>query len=328
MSDLLSRFPRVPLADLPTPLHEAPRLTETLGGPRVLVKRDDATGLALGGNKTRKLEFLLGRALAEGHDTVVTFGAVQSNHARQTAAACARLGLRCELVLTRSVPRPDALYETSGNVLLDGLLGARTHIVDGADEALALLAEIGPAYAIPPGGSDATGALGYVAAGLEFAAQAADLPGGVDRIVVATSTAGTTAGLALGLAHAGLDTAIEAVCVYEPAGVTAATLDAVLGATADLLGAPLPERRPRVHGDWFGPGYGVPTPEMVEAVRLFARTEGILLDPVYTGKAAAGLAGLARTGAIGPDETVVFWHTGGAPGLFVYPDALTGAGAS
>ncbi|MEO5878136.1 MAG: D-cysteine desulfhydrase family protein [Streptosporangiaceae bacterium] len=302
-------FPRAPLGHWPTPLQDCPRLTDALGGPRILVKRDDCSGLALGGNKTRKLEFLLGQALAEGHRTVVTFGAVQSNHARQTAAACARLGLRCELILSRSVPRTDELYETSGNVLLDRLLGAGVHIVDGLEETLAVLERIGPAYVIPPGGSNAIGAVGYVVA-------AQELTEAPDRIVLGCSTAGTAAGLVVGS-----PARVEAICVYERAGETGATLDRLIGETSELVGsAPLGGHT--VHEDWLGGGYGIPTPEMTEAVRLFARTEGLLLDPVYTGKAAAGLIGLIRSGRIGPEETVVFWHTGGGPGLFVYPDAL------
>ncbi|WP_018655482.1 D-cysteine desulfhydrase family protein [Actinomadura flavalba] len=320
----LAEHPRLPLGHWPTPLEPAPRLTAALGGPDVWIKRDDCTGLAFGGNKTRKLEFLLGRAKAEGHDTIVTFGAVQSNHARQTAAACARLGLRCELVLNRSVPRSDALYETNGNVLLDGLLGANVHLVDGLDETVAVLEEIGPAHVVPTGGSDATGALGYVAAAAEFAAQltAPGGPGHVDRIVVASSTTGTAAGLVLGLAEAGVTAEVEAICVYEPADVTRAALDALLADTAALLDVPVPAGGYRVRDDWFGPGYGVETPEMAGAVRLFARTEGVLLDPVYSGKAAAALAGLAHAGEVGAGETAVFWHTGGAPGLFVYPDVF------
>ncbi|MEU5881862.1 D-cysteine desulfhydrase family protein [Spirillospora sp. NPDC047279] len=327
MIDLLAPHPRTVLGHWPTPLEPAPRLAAELGGgTRIWIKRDDCTGLALGGNKTRKLEFLLGQALAEGHTTVVTFGAVQSNHARQTAAACARLGLRCELLLSRSVPRTDTLYETSGNVLLDGVLGARVRVVDGMDETLAALEEIGPAFVIPPGGSNAVGTLGYVAAALEFAGQAERSPeiGGVDRIVVASSTTGTVAGLLLGLEHARLPAVVEAACVYRPADETAAELDTLLGETAALLGVEPRAGGRSVRDDWFGPGYGVPTPEMTEAVRLFARTEGVLLDPVYSGKAAAALVGMVRSGEIGPGETVVFWHTGGSPGLFVYPDVFTG----
>ncbi|HEX2313409.1 MAG TPA: D-cysteine desulfhydrase family protein [Thermomonospora sp.] len=326
--DALARFPRVALGHWPTPLERCDRLSELLGGLEIWIKRDDCTGLALGGNKTRKLEFLLGRALAEGHDTVVTFGAVQSNHARQTAAACARLGLRCEVLLTRMVPRTDTLYETSGNLLLDGLLGAGVRFVDGPDAIAAALADIGPAYVIPTGGSDPTGALGYVNAAHELTAQltpahgASGGPGRVDRVVVATSTAGTAAGLCVGLAQAGLGTRVDAVAVYRSVEETTRALDRLVDETAGLLGVPAPAGGREVHGDWLGPGYGVATPEMTEAVRMFARTEGVLLDPVYSGKAAAGLAGLVRSGRIGAGETVVFWHTGGAPGLFVYPDDL------
>lgn len=305
----MTDFPRVVLGHWPTPLEECPRLSEALGGPRILVKRDDCTGLAAGGNKTRKLEFLLGQALREGHDTIVTYGAVQSNHARQTAAACAKLGLRCELLLSHSVPRRDALYESNGNVLLDRLLGATVHMPADLDETLAVLEKIGPAFHIPVGGSTAVGALGYLNA-------AKELDFKPDRVVLGCSTAGTAAGLVVGL-----DTMVEAICVYEPAGKTAAEIDRLVAETSALAGVAAAGRS-TVRDDWFGEGYGVPTPEMTEAVRLFARTEGLLLDPVYTGKAAAGLVGLIRSGEIGPDETVVFWHTGGSPGLFVYPDAL------
>ncbi|WP_233358564.1 D-cysteine desulfhydrase family protein [Thermomonospora amylolytica] len=324
MIETLESFPRVRLGHLPTPLERCDRLSEALGGPRIWIKRDDCTGLAAGGNKTRKLEYLLGRAVAEGHRTVVTYGAVQSNHARQTAAACARLGLRCELLLTRSVPRSDELYETSGNVLLDGLLGARVRIVDDADQIAGALAEIGPAYEIPPGGSNEIGTLGYVNAAVELAAQAERVPVRFDRIVVAASTAGTTAGLCVGAALAGLDARVEAIAVYEPADRTRARVDELVAATSRLLGVDPPEGGREVHGDWLGPGYGIATDEMVEAVRLLARTEGILLDPVYTGKAAAGLLGLVRSGRLPADGDVLFWHTGGMPGLFVHPDAFTG----
>ncbi|KAB2343293.1 D-cysteine desulfhydrase family protein [Actinomadura rudentiformis] len=311
--------PRTVLGHWPTPLEHAPRLTAALGGPQIWIKRDDCTGLAIGGNKTRKLEYLLGQALAEGHTTVVTFGAVQSNHARQTAAACARLGLRCELLLSRLVPRTDTFYETSGNVLLDGLFGARVRFVDGLDETAAALEEIGPAYVIPTGGSNAVGALGYVNAALELAEQMRD----ADRIVVATSTTGTAAGLLVGLEQAGLETVGEVICVYRPEAETEAELDKLVGETSGLVGVVPRTGGRHVRDDWLGPGYGMPTPEMIEAVRLFARTEGVLLDPVYSGKAAAALVGMVRSGEMGPDETVVFWHTGGSPGLFAYPDVFT-----
>jgi len=326
VSEIPESFPRVELGHWPTPLERCDRLSEELGGPRIWIKRDDCTGLAAGGNKTRKLEYLLGRAVAEGHRTVVTYGAVQSNHARQTAAACARLGLRCELLLTRSVPRSDELYETSGNVLLDELLGARVRIVDDADQIARALEEIGPAYQIPTGGSDEIGALGYVRAAAELAEQAARLSVRFDRIVVAASTAGTAAGLCVGAALAGLEARLEAIAVYEPADRTRERIEELVAATSRLLGADPPAGGREVHGDWLGPGYGIPTEEMVEAVRLLARTEGIVLDPVYTGKAAAGLLGLIRSGRLSGDENVLFWHTGGLPGLFVHPDVFTGRG--
>lgn len=331
----LERFPRVPLATLPTPLTEAPRLSAELGRP-VWIKRDDLTGLALGGNKVRKLEFLLGAAEAEGADTVVTFGALQSNHARQTAAACARRGLRCELVLTTAVDRSGEAYERSGNVLLDHLFGAACTIIPNDDAVMAatveevrdrIAARGGRARWIPPGGSDATGTLGYVAAGLELAGQlrAAGPAVRADEAVVhvAVSTGGTLAGLLTGLQLAGCGADVRGVDVYRSADVTLPRVLGLLDEVADLLGVEtVPSGRVHLDDDWIGDGYGVPTDAMVEAVNLVARTEGVLLDPVYSGKAMAALVGEARADATGPGATAVFLHTGGAPGLFAYPDVL------
>jgi D-cysteine desulfhydrase family pyridoxal phosphate-dependent enzyme len=325
----LSELPRVTLGSWPTPLEECPRLSEALGGPRILVKRDDVNGLGAGGNKLRKLEFLLGAAVEDGVHTVITFGGVQTNHGRQTAAACARLGLRCELVLTRSVPRDGEAYERSGNVALDRLYGARVHLCDDDEATEAtyrrLVAEAvagGRAVAtFPVGGSNEVGALGYVDAAAELHAQLGGTR--VDRIVCAVGSAGTAAGLGLGTALLDWPVRLDAAAVSPSAPAKLEEIRRLVGLTADLLGVPVPLLdHVQVTDRALGPGYGVPTEDTWAAIRLFARTEGITLDPVYTGKAAAALIGAVRAGEIGPDETVVFLHTGGLPGLFGYAPEL------
>jgi D-cysteine desulfhydrase family pyridoxal phosphate-dependent enzyme len=325
----LSELPRVTLGSWPTPLEECPRLSEALGGPRILVKRDDVNGLGAGGNKLRKLEFLLGAAVEDGVDTVITFGGVQTNHGRQTAAACARLGLRCELVLTRSVPRDGEAYERSGNVALDLLYGARVHLCDDEEATEAtyrrLVAEAaadGRAVAtFPVGGSNDVGVLGYVNAAAELHAQLGGTR--VDRIVCAVGSAGPAAGRGLGTALLDWPVRLDAAAVSPSAPAKLEEIRRLVGLAADLLGAPVPLLdHVQVTDRALGPGYGVPTAETWAAIRLFARTEGITLDPVYTGKAAAALIGAVRAGKIGPDETVVFLHTGGLPGLFGYAPEL------
>ncbi|MFI7674341.1 pyridoxal-phosphate dependent enzyme [Actinophytocola sp. NPDC049390] len=307
----LSAFPRVPLGSWPSPLDPCPRLSAELGAT-VLVKRDDVGGVGLGGNKLRKLEFTLAAALADGAEKIVTFGGVQTNHGRLTAASCARLGLRCELVLTRSVPRSGFAYDRSGNVALDELFGARVHLCDTDDEAAALAAELSDdrTVTLPVGGSSGLGVLGYVAAAAELREQLGDRE--VDRIVCALGSGGTVAGLALGT-----DTPITAVTVSRKADAAMAVVEQVAGLAAEVLASGEPKLDHVTPDDRaLGDGYGVPTDEVWAALRLFARSEGIVLDPVYTGKAAAGLVAGVR-----PGETVVFWHTGGAPGLFGYaPD--------
>lgn len=341
MTTHLARFPRIALAATPTPLEAMDGLRRALGGgPRLMVKRDDCTALAGGGNKTRKLEYLLGAARAEGADCVVTTGGVQSNHVRQTAAAAARLGLGCELVLTRVVPDRPADYEATGNVLLDRLLGARVHLYPAAADRAATMAEIAEAArargaspcVIPTGGSTALGALGYVRAALELAAQAAERDLAIDHVVLAASSGGTQAGLAAGLALLGHPARVTGIDVEADAPATQATVAALATETAQLLGhdGRLPADAVRVEPGYAGPGYGVPTPEMAAAVRRAARSEGLILDPVYTGKAMAGLIALIEAGTFGDDETVVFLHTGGLPGLFGYADAFAddGGGAA
>ncbi len=339
---MLAAAPRVALGHWPTPLTRCDRLREAVGGPTVWLKRDDCSGLALGGNKTRKLEYLLGAALADGADGIITFGALQSNHARQTAAACARLGLTCDLILVRAVDRHDVHYVGSGNVLVDRLLGATLHVVDDGDGVLdALVAITSRAEAagrtlvtVGPGGSDATGTLGYVDGALELWTQAGEAELDVARVVVAASTAGTAAGLALGsevargMGGAGplgpaSDTRLDVVCVYEPAATTAATFESLLDETAARLGCEVPHpSRASVTDDQLGDGYGVPTAAAQHAIDLLARTEGVLLDPVYTAKAFAHLLACIEHGELADDREVVFVHTGGAPGLFAYAPAF------
>lgn len=324
----LSDFPRLELGSWPTPLEPAPRLSEALGGPRILIKRDDVNGLGVGGNKLRKLEFLLGAALAEGVDTVVTFGGVQTNHGRQTAAACARLGLRCELVLIRVVPRDGDAYERSGNVALDRLYGARVHVCEIEDEA-AILARIldeaaadgRTTVALPVGGSNGVGVLGYVNAAVELREQLGSTQ--PDRIVCPIGSAGTVSGLALGAALLDWPVRIDAAAVSPSAMSKLDNVRSLTGEAADLLNVAHPELdHVRVTDRALGDGYGVPTAETWEAIRLFGRTEGITLDPVYTGKAAAALVDAVHAGEIGAEETVVFVHTGGLPGLFGYAPEL------
>ncbi len=321
----LAGAPRLSLGHWPTPLERLERLSETLGA-EVWVKRDDCSGLALGGNKVRKLEYLLAEARAAGQDAVVTVGGVQSNHARQTAAAAARLGLGCDLVL-RLVPGRTDADERTGNALLDRLLGARVHVVDDAEAAAARVAEVlerhrseGRAAAFfPAGGSTPTGALGYVRAGLEVAAQAAAAGVAFDRVVLATSTGGTLAGLVLGLGLAGAPWPIAAVAVADEPAATRAAAARLIEETAARVDVDPARAAPfEVLGGFRGPAYGVPTSEMRDAVETCARLEGLLLDPVYTGKAMAALLALARDGELGAGRRVLFWHTGGSPALFAY----------
>lgn len=325
----LARIPRISLAHLPTPLEPAPRLGEALGVPRLWVKRDDLTGLALGGNKARKLEYLMAEALEQGADTVLTTGGVQSNHARMTAAAACRLGLRAVLVLADPPPPTE-----QGNLLLDRLFGAEVQFLPGADlaemhaalerAAAALRAEGRKPYIIPVGGSTPLGCLGYARAVEELAAQAAASRLRIDAMVVAVGSTGTLAGMLLGCRQFLPETRVYGVSVSPAAGPGRRKCARIAAEAAALLGLdwrPAPEEIP-IFDDWLGPGYGFPTPEGLEAIRLAARTEGYLLDPVYTGKAAAGLLDHVRRGLVPPGETVVFIHTGGQPALFAAAGAL------
>jgi L-cysteate sulfo-lyase len=332
----LSKFPRFPLAHLPTPLEPLDRLRRHLakdgGCPRLYIKRDDCTGLALGGNKTRKAEFLIGAARAAGATTVITEGGLQSNHVRQTAAAAARAGLTCHLVLNRNVPIETAIYQENGNMLLDRVLGATVHVCAPGETRAEAIARLLPAlkregaipYVIPTGGSNEIGALGYAAAALELQQQAKDAGIAIDRVLFASSSGGTQAGLAVGMALAGAGTQVLGIDIENEADALLADVRRIAEACAANVGVKRAFRDDafEIRSGYAGDGYGIPTPGMIEAVGLLARLEGIVLDPVYSGKAMAGLIGLIRAGHFGADETIVFIHTGGAPAMFAYADCF------
>jgi len=331
MDDRLDALPRASLAHLPTPLEEMPRLSAALGGPRLFVKRDDCTGLGTGGNKTRKLEFLVADAQAKGADTLVTDGGVQSNHCRQTAAAAARTGMDCVLVLQRGFSD-----EETGNLLLDRILGAQVVLIDAAAnradavaEAAAELERSGKTpYVIPTGGSNGVGAMGYANAIREIAVQAVKLGLGFDAIVTASGSGGTQGGLVVGKKLFDQPAQIVGISDGEPSEELTEMILEVASDAERVLGRPLglSSDDVRVFDEYYGEGYGIPTPEMVEAVHLVARSEGILLDPVYSGKAMAGLLDLIRRGHFEPTQNVLFIHTGGTPALFAYREALVADG--
>lgn len=329
---LLSRYPRVALAHLPTPLEFLPALSKHLGGPKIYVKRDDCTGLGTGGNKTRKLEFLMGAAIEERADTVITQGAVQSNHARQTAAAAARLGLHCELIFEKRVEQASDVYLNSGNVLLDRLFGARIREVEkGSDmdaelEAAAarLRGEGRKPYVIPGGGSNPVGALGYVDCAQELVEQANRQGVVIDHVVHATGSAGTQAGLLVGLKANNCRIPVTGIGVNVDRETQEQRVFSLAERTAAYAGAAGAVARDDVvcNCDYVGPGYGVPTEAMNDALLLLARLEGLLFDPVYSGKALAGMIDLVGKGHFAATDTIVFIHTGGVAGLFGYADRL------
>ncbi|MGE5162184.1 MAG: D-cysteine desulfhydrase [Betaproteobacteria bacterium] len=330
----LARFPRVRLTHAPTPLEPMDRLSRLLDGPNLWIKRDDCTGLATGGNKTRKLEYLIGEALQNKADVVVTQGATQSNHARQTAAAAAKFGMACEIILEDRTGYAHEDYRKSGNVILDRLLGANIrHVPAGTDmdaAMAALAAELSAAgrrpYVIPGGGSNPVGALGYVTCALELAEQANGIGLDIDLLVHATGSTGTQAGLLAGLEGSRAGIPVLGIGVRAPRPVQEEKVYSLAARTAELLGVPGAVARERVvaNCDYVGAGYGLPTPGMMEALELVARTEGILLDPVYSGKAMAGLIDLIRKGQFAKGQNIVFLHTGGAVGLFGYVHGWAG----
>jgi L-cysteate sulfo-lyase len=319
------RISRFYFAHLPTPIETLPRLSDALGGPRISIKRDDQTGLAFGGNKTRKLEFLVAEARDQGAQTLISGGALQSNHCRQTAAAAARFGFKCILVLVGEKPK-----RTSANLLLDELFGAEiVHVADrkDRDEILqetfdrATKEGINP-YLVPYGGSNATGALAYAFAVKELIEQNVD----ADWIVFATSSAGTHAGLILGQRVFGYRGKVLGISVDESEEWLKEHVSKLASLASDKLGEHIEFTPEQVLANacYCSPGYGVLTELEREAIRLFARAEGLLLDPVYTGRAAAGLIDLIRKGFFKKDETVLFLHTGGQPALFAdqYADKM------
>ena len=317
-----------------TPLERAPRLSETLdSGAEIWIKRDDVYGTLTGGNKTRKLEFLMAEALEEGATMVVTQGATQSNHARQTAAACAKLGLKCHILLEDRTGRRDENYTRNGNVLLDDLFGATREYRPGdrglnMNEEVEIVAKAYRArgervYTIVGGGSCPTGALGYVRAAYEILDQAREMDLDIDHLVHATGSAGTQAGLAVGFHSVDADINLLGFGVRAPRDVQESNVYDLALRTCAKLGCP-PIDRSKIVADskYVGEGYGIPATSTVDAIRLFAETEGVLLDPVYSGKAAAGLIDYCLTGAFKPGEKIVFLHTGGATSLHGYLDAF------
>ena len=308
---------RLHFAHLPTPIEALPRLSERLGGPRLLIKRDDQTGLAFGGNKTRKLEFLVAEARDEGARTLVSGGALQSNHCRQTAAAAARFGFECILVLTGDKPE-----HPSANLLLDQLFGAQVVYAPGREDRDRILQEtfdhatqkgMKP-YLVPYGGSSLTGALGYAFAVKELMEQ--NVP--ADWIVFATSSGGTHAGLALGQRVFGYKGKVLGISVDESEEWLSTHVSELASSASEKLGRRIEFTAAEVlaNADYCTAGYGVLTEPEREAIHLFAKHEGLLLDPVYTGRAAAGMIDLIRKGFFKKDEMVLFLHTGGQPALF------------
>ncbi len=326
-----ARFPRLRFAHLPTPLEPLPRLSKELGGPEIWIKRDDCTGMSSGGNKTRKLEFLMAEAEAMGADMVMTQGATQSNHARQTAAFAARLGMDCHILLEDRTGYTDHNYNKNGNVLLDHLHGATTAKYPGGHDMVAEMdkaagaarAEGRKVYVIPGGGSNPTGALGYANCALELVTQANDRGLVIDHLVHATGSSGTQAGLVAGLKALNAGIPLLGFGTRAPQEKQEQMVYDLACRTAEKLGCDGVVQRADVRADtsYVGEGYGLPRADTIEAIRMFAELEGILLDPVYSGKGAAGLIDYCRRGTFTKGERVVFLHTGGSVGLFGY-DAL------
>ena len=328
----LTHYPRIRCGHWPTPLEPMLNLSYELGGPALWVKRDDCTGLSTGGNKTRKLEYLLADALAKGADTVITQGAVQSNHARQTAALCAKLKLTCHILLEDRTGFKDEAYRLSGNVLLDRLHGATVSSrpaganMQAEMEAFAeaLKAAGKKPYVIPGGGSNPLGALGYVNAALEITYQMNEMGLKATHLVLATGSAGTHAGLIAGLKILNSPLKVIGFGVRAPKEKQEQMVYDLACKTAAMLGHEGAVQREDVFADcnYVGAGYGLPTEGMVEAVKMLACTEGLLFDPVYTGKGLAGLIDWVRHGRFTKDATIIFLHTGGSAALFGYPETF------
>jgi L-cysteate sulfo-lyase len=324
----LARFPRRFIAHLPTPLERLDRLTAELGGPEIWIKRDDCTGLSTGGNKTRKLEFLMAEAELQGAEMVVTQGATQSNHARQTAAFAAKIGMGCHIVLEDRTGSNNSNYNHNGNVLLDHLHGATTEKRPGGGDFNAMIEEVAEqmradgkkVYTIPGGGSNPTGALGYVNCAFEMLSQVNDRGLKIDHIVTATGSAGTQAGLIVGLKAMNAQIPLLGIGVRAPKVKQEENVFNLACRTVEKLGCPGVVERADVvaNTDYVGEGYGISTKEGLDAIRMFAELEAILLDPVYSAKGAAGFIDLIRKGHFKKGERVIFLHTGGSAALFGY----------
>jgi len=327
----LGKFPRRIYTPWPTPIEHLPRFSAALGGPSIFVKRDDLLGLTSGGNKTRKLEFLLADALSQGADTLITCGAVQSNHCRLTLAAAVKEGLKCRLVLEERVPgsyHPEA----SGNNFLYRLLGVEAiKVVPGGSDMMAAMESVaadvvkdgGKPYIIPGGGSNPIGATGYVQCVQELQQQMFEQGLDFDYLVVPSGSAGTHAGVVVGVFGNSLNIPVLGMNVSRKKDVQEELVYNLVKRTAAHVGCAEPPRSSVVCFDQYvGAGYSRPTPGMIEAVQLLAQTEGILLDPVYTGKEMAGLIDLVRQGYFKPTDKVLFLHTGGSPALYAYTDVI------
>ena len=326
----LAHFPRLRFAHLPTPLEHLENLSRELNGPEIWIKRDDCTGMSTGGNKTRKLEYLMAEAKLQGADLVMTQGATQSNHARQTAAFAARLGIDCHLILEDRTNNTDKEYNHNGNVFLNLLHGATIERRPANADMNAEMEKLAErfrtdgrnVYTIPGGGSNATGAIGYVNAALELVNQANDKGLRIDHVVHATGSAGTQAGLVTGLVGINSGIPTLGIGVRAPREKQETNVFNLAVKTMQKLGCPNVVQRKDIvaNCDYVGDGYGFPAPSTIEAIEMLAKLEGILLDPVYSGKGMAGLIDLVRKGKFAKEENIVFLHTGGSAALFGYPD--------
>jgi D-cysteine desulfhydrase/L-cysteate sulfo-lyase len=322
-------IPRLEISHGPTAIEKAPRLSKELCC-NIFIKRDDCTGLASGGNKTRKLEYLLADAKSQGADTLITIGGLQSNHARQTAAAAAKFGFKCELILQEVAGTPEKNYKDNGNILLDHLFGASIHRLtldqDCDEYASKLITQVkhkgAIPYLIPVGGSDEIGSLGYVRCAKEILKQLNEQDIKIDQIILATGSAGTQAGLLAGLIAEKSHISVLGINVSRQEIEQTSLVDLLLRKILFQLDIEesLAEQRVFTNGNYYGEDYGIPTQSMVDAVKQCASLEGLLLDPVYTGKAMAGLMDLCRKKIIKPESNVLFLHTGGSAGLFAYQD--------
>jgi len=322
---MLEKFQRIKLGHFPTPIEHLKNITKYLGGPNIFIKRDDCTGLATGGNKTRKLEFLIPDAIKNKAELIVTVGAVQSNHARQTAAACTLMGLKCLIVLEQRLKDPPESYMKSGNVFLDKLFGAEVKVCpkneDVSEYSEKLIKDIKSTgtnvYFIPGGGSNPVGALGYVECLNEILKE--NKKYNFSQIIHATGSAGTQAGLLAGKKYFNFNIPITGICIRHKKDIQVDKVYSEAKKTCEKLQCSILDKSDViVYDEYIGPGYGEPTKSMIEATKLMARKEAILLDPVYSGKAFAGLIGLINNKQFTKNDNVLFIHTGGAVSLSAY----------